>query len=191
MGFDPSHEPMFAMMLDVDDLRDPAGWGVTVQRSIRTGGGRRSTELTRRARAAGGVSALRILRNKTERRSISLSVNSYASSDDAKMTMSAVLGSTIRKPLSRFTLLEARIVEGQEVPGLPETLAYEERSEGSKGLRGSRLVAGTIEHILLVVTCSALGEFWTWEEVISIATRQVEKIQSSLSVQPVADSDER
>ena len=169
MGFDPSHQPMFDILMGRDDLTDPTGWVVSMQRSIKMGYGRRRSELIQRARDAGGVAALRVLHEKRLRRSVTFSVYPYASPADAQSSLSSYLGSTTRRPFSKFILLEARIVD-QDVPGISEVLAYEERSAGPKGLQGTRLIAGTLGNIVFSVKCYALGEAWAWawEEVIEL-----------------------
>ena len=68
------------------------------------------------------------------------------------------------------------------MPGTVDALFYQERSTGGRrGLKGSKLIAGTVGCVLFVVTCSALGESWSWEDVISITTTQVEKIERTVS----------
>ena len=110
LGFDPSHQPMFDMMLDCSDLANPDDWHVTVGRSIKMGYKRHRGELLERARQAGGVAALRVLYNKQRHRSVTLSIYPYASAADAQLSLKTLLGSTVRRPFSKFVLLDARIV---------------------------------------------------------------------------------
>jgi hypothetical protein len=112
------------------------------------------------------------------------SIKAYASPADAEASLTQLLGSFIRPPLARFTILEARIIEPHDISGLPGTLIYEERSDGPKGLHGTRLVAGTVDNIVFDARCSALGEPWPWpwDEVMSMATIQINKIRRMLAV---------
>jgi hypothetical protein len=180
LGRKPGQDRLLAMLLQSSDL--PRGdWRVANQRTHRTGAGRASTNEVRRARKEKSITAWRCIMSDSARRSLSSSVTPYATSSDAESSLRQLIPRLIRKPFSKLNISGERIVDGREVPGLPDALIYEEQTAGPNGPGGTRIVAGTIEKILFVMDFSSLGELWPWDEVTSITALQVAKIQSTVS----------
>jgi hypothetical protein len=172
---------ILGMLLDSRDLPEPDGWKVAVERAYSMGRGKRQSEETRRARKSGGISGWRGLDCKPVGRSVLFTAASYASPADAHSSLSNALGGMIRPPFSKVNVVEAKLVEAQQVAGLTEALIYEERSEGRKGSQGTRLVGGSIEHVRFAIYFNALGEPWPWSEVTAIAGLQVTRIRQKLA----------
>ena len=112
---------------------------------------------------------------------MSIAIHTFASAEDARSALSLVLGSGIRNPWVATEFHCANIVEDQQVPGLPETLAYEERSEGRHGLQATRLLANTVETVMFVLRGNSLGDPWSWEELVYLALVQAERIRNQAS----------
>jgi hypothetical protein len=176
VGRKPGKERLIAMLLDSADLAE-GGWEVFRQRTFRAGALRGATHEARRARKIGGITAWRRLVRNQPSRTLACSVASFASPSDARSQVSKTLHFVIRRSTARYTMSGERIVEDQEIPGVLEPLVYEERFIGPRGPGGSILVAGAVDEIVFNLEFSALGELWSWDDVRSIAAKQVEKIQ--------------
>jgi hypothetical protein len=53
-----------------------------------------------------------------------------------------------------------------------------------QGISTPRMVAGSVEHVVFVVSCSEFGEGWPWSEVAPVAAAQVKKIRKTLQIAP-------
>jgi hypothetical protein len=87
----------------------------------------------------------------------------------------------LHRPFSSVTFTDQHVVD-RTLGVLPDAVVYEESFIGPKGPGGNRIVAGTVDHIVLLVSFSALGEQWAWDEVMSISTAPVGKIREQLSI---------
>src|ERR1700722_1417477 len=82
---------VLAMLLESTDLPDD-GWKFEREHTFRTGAGKSATEEIRRARKDGSISARRRFKNAALHRGMWISVSPYASSSDAKSSLSNFLG---------------------------------------------------------------------------------------------------
>jgi hypothetical protein len=172
----PGKDRLLAMLLESTDLRD-FDLHMTIERTYRTGAGRRSTVEISRARHEKSVTAWRSFASEIQHRSLLCSVIPFASSSDALSSRSNAIAGIVRKPFSKLEVTAQGIVEGEGIPNPSRLLLYEEKTIGPNGPGGSRIIAGTFGHIVFVITFSALGELWSWDAVTSIAGLQLEKIQ--------------
>jgi hypothetical protein len=82
---------------------------------------------------------------------------------------------------AQVTVTEEREIEDQHVPGVTNSWVYEQMTTGLPNGRGAtRYVAGNVDRILFVVTCSGYLDAWPWAEVTSIAASQAVKVRRAV-----------
>jgi hypothetical protein len=185
IGPKPNQERVVSMLLSLVDLPG-SGWTMVNEYTARTFTTRKAGEVGRRLHEVRSITAWRCFDTGVPRRSVQISLTPYASPEDARSSLSSVLGLVGRKPLTHATITEARIVEGMDVLGVDEVLAYEEHFVNRQGSGVSRVVAGTIEEIRFMIGLAALDDEWSWGDMTSIASTQVEKIKRALSAERMA-----
>jgi hypothetical protein len=176
LGPKPGQDRSLAMLLESTDLPSD-DWRVANQRTNRVGAGKAKTDEIRRAKKDGGITAWRCLRSDSARRSLSCSVTPFASPSDAQSSLPDLTSRLVRKPFSKLNVYGQRLIEGEEVPGLSGTMVYEEQFTGPDGHGGTRIVAGAIGKVLFALDFSSLGDLWPWDDVVSMAAAQRDKIQ--------------
>jgi hypothetical protein len=76
------------------------------------------------------------------------------------------------------------LVETVNVPGIDHLLVRELRIDVLNHPGGNRILFGNVDEIYIRMDFGADGdleELWPWNEIISIATKQVERVRSVLS----------
>jgi hypothetical protein len=132
-----------------------------------------------RAKQRGKLNVWRRFTNKPEKRSLWIQVGEFASASDATSFAPALFESLKQRPGVSTELVES--TETLNVPGLSSMFTCEERSPQQEGVRGIRLIVGTIDHWLLSLGFSAMDGVWTWDEVTAITAAQVQKINNTTS----------
>jgi hypothetical protein len=132
-----------------------------------------------RAKQQGKLNVWRRFTNKPEKRSLWIQVGEFASTSDATSFAPELFDSLKQRPGVSTEVVES--TETVEVPGLSSILTCEERSPQQEGVRGIRLIVGTIDHWLLSIGFSAMDGVWTWDEVTAITAAQVQKINNTTS----------
>lgn len=80
-------------------------------------------------------------------------------------------------PNPKVKLIAERLVDGPTVPGCSITWAYEqETSVRGRGEGFSRRLYAAAGPVVFGVRASAVGTFWSWEEIVPIAEMMVERI---------------
>lgn len=180
VGSHPLKGPLFAMLLERADLPD-ADWKVTYERAFDTGAGTSQTDEVRRARADGSITVVRRLRSDGENRTLVLYLVPFASSDDARSYLPKSVGRMLRKPFSKVRVTQDDFVDLHELSESADVMAYELQYVGPNGMGGERIIVRAIGKLVLIMNFVAAGELWSWDEVLSIASFQSQKVQTALS----------
>lgn len=176
VGPKPGHRYLQGILPGSEDLPQ-GGWEVTRERAYRTRSGGASKDETPRSRKH--VTALRGFKNKTLNRTLWCSVSSFASAADAESFLPGLIPRMVRRPGSKLEITGKRTIDRPKVPGTSGSVFYEERFSGPDGPGGTRLIGGAVGQIVFVIDFSGIGDSWPWDEALSIATAEVEKIKRS------------
>jgi hypothetical protein len=130
-----------------------------------------------RAKDLGKLNVWRRFTNKSEKRSLWIQLGEFASASDASSFAPELFDSLKERPGVSTEIVES--TETVDVQGLSSVLTCEERSPQHEGVRGIRLIVGTIDQWLLSFGFSAMDGVWTWDEVTSITAAQVQKINNT------------
>jgi hypothetical protein len=83
---------------------------------------------------------------------------------------------------AKVTVTAERRVKLQETPDTAAyPFVYELSTTANGGPRVQRVIAGTVDHVAFVVSCSESAEGWPWAEVAQIAATQEAKIREALA----------
>jgi hypothetical protein len=138
-------------------------------------------EVPKRSRKAGGFATRRSYRQTTRPRGFWVQIAPYGLPSDAEAAVPRLLSMAYKNPKFSGTATEVREA-AVEIRGVGQTFAEERSSTGSpEGPSNTKYVVGSISHIVFMFACYELGTGWSWDEVISIAEIQAEKIKVSLS----------
>jgi hypothetical protein len=176
----PGKDHMFAMLCEPSDLPS-ADWEKVNEYTHRTGAGRRRTDEVRRARQKGSIHAWRCLRSEELQRSVWFAITPYASPADAEASLPKFPDGLLRRPFSSVEVTDQHMVHDRTIDALPDAIIFEESSIGARGPAVTRIVAGTVSNVVVVMTFSANGGQWPWEDVMSISVTQVHRIRKQLS----------
>ena len=183
LGYLPGRDLVLGMLLEASDLPADHEWRVVYESSHRTGAGAlRKQDAFRRAREAHGLGASRRFQDEDRMRSIMSSVSTFANKEDAASRLPFLTDNFVRKPLSRFSIVEAHTLAEHEITAVPIPLVYEESFTGPNGPGTTRFVAGTVGRVLLVLWCSATGEAWDWSVMNTLVERQVDRMRLALNM---------
>jgi hypothetical protein len=166
-----------AMLVEAGQLPGP-GWAVSRDRTWVTGELDPDSEKSRRARAAGLVTAWRSFEQAGTGRSAWVEVVPYATAEDAQLS---------RRQSPRYFVgadnPDERVVAGGEVdapalPGVSELWAYEKSVSGPAGVRVSRYVAGTVDRILVIACCAGAEGAWSPDDVTALAELLADRVRA-------------
>jgi hypothetical protein len=159
---------LLSLLLTKGEL--PSGWHMTRERTIRLSAGDVASEEYLRAEEAGGITAQRSFMDKPympglnngppANRRISFTITRYASGEDAKSYLPKLPNYVKRKPGTIVQYEE--VLSGFEVPGLSESLVYQESFVAREGVGTTRLIAGAIDHLVTVSIFQAPGRDEPW-----------------------------
>ena len=135
-----------------------------------------------RAREMKSVSAVRFFEQLNESRWLWAQVIPWASEEDASAFLDdPTFARNPRFDQAKMTVTSERQVSDVAVPGSSATCAREQEVTGRIGEAGNKTVMGTVGPVSFIVNASALGQAsWTWDEVVAVATKMVERIRQSL-----------
>ena len=167
--------------MDVGDLPGQ-GWTVVEERTWPTGQLDAASQKSRRARNAGGITVWRSLDQAETSRSFWTEVVPYASAADAELSLQQVPRFFVGEAGPDETIVSEQVITGQVVPGVTNTWLFEKAATGPVGDRVARFVAGIVEHILFIDSCSGQVESWTWADLIGLAAVHAERVGRSLGV---------
>jgi hypothetical protein len=172
---------MVSMLVSDVDLPD-ADLKITYDYTFRTYAFFSSSNEIRRARRMGSISASRVLRNEEIGRSFATLITRYASSQDALARVEPSSEYVLTQPLKRVSSNEP--VDNVNVPGFEQLIVRELLGSALNQPIGDRILFGSVGEIFVRMSFGANGDIerlWPWNEIISIATMQVERIRSVLS----------
>jgi hypothetical protein len=179
-----------AMLLTTSDLPG-TGWSQIGQSGWRSGTGSVRGPVSRRAHKSGTFTALRRFRDE-ESRGLFIQVMPMPTSEDAE--------SQVRQ--GRFALmsnrgvvrLEEQEVLGVDVPGVVSSVLWEHLNTRGNVRGYQRFIYERVDNIAILISGSASGDGWAWNDLVPIATAQAMKVQAHLakegSEKPIPDSED-
>jgi hypothetical protein len=115
-------------------------------------------------------------------RGLWVEVMPYASAKDAEDGVRCQTASFEKNSRATVKVTEEYVVNGLEITGAPEAWAYEKKTIGPSGMGIVRYLAWNVEHVEFIVCYSNDGEVWSWDEIVTIASSQAEKIRKVLEL---------
>jgi hypothetical protein len=167
-----------AMLLGAVDLPGE-GWEVVEERTWPTGQLDPTSEKSRRALDAGGITAWRSLAQSGPKRSAWVEVVPYATAADARLSLRQVPHFFVGVAGAEETITGERAVDDQYLPGVADTWFYKKSTTGPAGEVCARYVGGTVGEVLFL-TCMSDREPWPWEDVVGVAGLQADRVRRSL-----------
>ena len=165
------------MLLTTEDLPG-VGWMQLREAAWRSGVGSPKGPVSSRARRSGAFIALRHFRQDVPARGLLVQVLPAANVEDAESQ--ALNTRSNLMTYSGVVRVDEREVEGLDVPELESPLTWE-HFNAREDIRGyQRFVSGRIDNIALLVSGSAVGDGWSWNDVVPIATAQAKRVRSQL-----------
>jgi hypothetical protein len=129
-----------------------------------------------RARGRGNLNVWRRFANKSEKTSLWIQIGEFATAVDATSFAPQLFDSVLQRPGVATELID--VTEKVDVAGLLSTLAGDERSPYHDGFRRTRVIVGTIDQWIISSGFSSTNEVWSWDDIASILSAQVQKIGS-------------
>ena len=169
----------FAMLLGPADLPG-LGWEISEERHWPTGQLDPTSDKSRRALQAGGVTAWRSLTQAEAMRSGWVEVVPYATAEDTVLSLRQVPRYFVGTQRPDETIVSERRVDDERLGGVSDTWVYEKSTTDATGTSLSRYVGGTIESILFLTCWSGREAFLPWPDVMGVAQRQAERIREVL-----------
>lgn len=171
IGPKPGSRRSAALLLGPSDL--PGGdWRKTDERTWRTGLG--AGEVAHRARQAGSVTAWRSFVDADEQGWLWCQVMPVASPADAITVMAGLDRLLLRNLRAKVTVLAEGEVEGLYIPGVDQTWAYEQRTEGPDGPGVALSLAVRIGALVAVMAAS--GKAADWTQLAEIGAAQARRL---------------
>jgi hypothetical protein len=163
------------MLLSESELSD-CGLAFAGEQSWKIGSRGLAGPEIERAKQRGNLNVWRRFSSQSDKRSVWIQVGEFATTTDA-VTFAPILFDSIRqRPGAATEMIESS--ETVEVPGLSSILVCEERSPYQEGFRGIRVIVGTVDQWLFSIGASAMNDVWAWDDIVSIASAQVQKINA-------------
>jgi hypothetical protein len=172
----PEKDRLVSVLLDNSELSESGckTWRTFAYRPTLT---RSAPQEFRRATKSGSVRATSFFKTDSKDRVMSATVAPLASESDALAYLPYSIG-RITKHFPKIADVRDGYVEGQEVRGLPNALFYEVRlHKGPKEVRVARIVAGTVDSVVVIIDFESSAGLWPWEDVVAISEIQVAKIR--------------
>jgi len=165
-----------AMLLEPRDLPG-ADWRLSTQRTVRAAVIGKVDEVDRRARRQNCIAAWGFFSNSSTAQEVLIKVGPLASLGDAE---SRVVSFETRM-MSRAQIVrgvsQIRVVRDLELPGVGSIIGFEHvMSAGRAKGRDFKDVVGNVGNILFMITCSGSNQGWAWNDVVTVAASQREKI---------------
>lgn len=134
----------------------------------------------KRSRRAGLFTASRYFEQVGASRYCWVQVIPFASAADADVVIPKLEQALVRDPRTE-TSGTGRRIDPRDAPEVAEYPFIIEHSVVQKqGISIPRMVAGNVEHVVFVVSCSEFGEGWAWSEIAPVAAAEASKIRNAL-----------
>ena len=170
-----------AMLLGVADLVG-RGWEIVEERTWPTGELDSESDKSRRAHAAGGITAWRSLAEAGSTRTAWFEVVPYATSGDAELSLRQVPRYFVGTSRPDQTVVSERVVDDEVLPGYTDTWIFEKLTTGPGGDDLSRYVGGTVDRILFLTSFGGPDGVWSWGDVMALTERQAERVRLALGI---------
>lgn len=172
------------LLLSIQDLPGD-GWRQTDQSGWRSGVDVRRTPGGRRAYKTGAFVALRHFWQKSPSRALWVQLLPYATADDALDYVRKFRSTLIprnhgvgrRNP--GLVRLEEKIVDGLILPGAENAVALETLYARGDRRGCQRTICAKVGNVPFVTSGSAWGDGWDWDELITLASMQANRIRSN------------
>jgi hypothetical protein len=181
IGRKPGSEYMVSMLLSESDLPG-ANLKDVYNYTYRSFWIFNSSDATRRARDVGSLTAVRILKNEKVGRSLATQVSRFASPEDALSRVEQSTENRLIKPGS--TVLSIERVIDIKISTFDGLIVQELLGTSFRRASGERTVAGNVGEIVVRMQFGADGEIeelWSWDEIVSTATIQAERVRRVLA----------
>ena len=132
-----------------------------------------------RARDKENLNVWRRFANQSEKTSLWMQIGEFASALDATSFAPQLFDSVLQRPGVATELID--VTEKVNVAGLSSILTGDERSPYHEGFRRTRVIVGTIDRWIISSGFSSTNEVWSWDDIASIVSAQVQKIGSRSS----------
>jgi hypothetical protein len=166
----PGARQALARVVTADDLPGD-GWRVLDERTWRTGMSGPATGWSRRARAAGSVTAWRSFEAVPMRRWCWVQVVPLVSEADALSALGGVGNRGIRNLHARVTVVREHDVDIGAFPWAGKVWAHEQHTTEPDGSGVALMLAAVCGAYMIVVSGAGAPE-WTWDEMVPVAARQ-------------------
>lgn len=165
------------MLLTAGDLPGK-GWRILDERTWIFGEFpyRKEGEITDRAVTDGGVIAWRSFMKREPYSGFWVTIFPYASEQDAEAAIPDNSSQFSKNQAFRGDVGEERKVGGYTLPEIEHATFFEHSVSGGRGHAMVRFVSGNVQNVVFVIASSVLGEGVPWEDMISIASKEVGKI---------------
>jgi hypothetical protein len=168
-----------ALLLDQTDLPE-SEWINNGEFAWKNRTSGRSGKSVLHNKKAGGFKAYRSFKLRTSHKGLWVEAMPFASDLDAERAIPLVHQYSKKGRFSGVTITEEKVVADRRIQGVSKTWISEAKTTGKNGTGSAWYIVGSVDQILFIVSCSGVGDDWSWEEVVSIVVLQAEKIRSGL-----------
>lgn len=140
----------------------------------------RRSDVVDRGLEHGGIVAWRSFANDDGHSSLWVQFMPYASIEDAEATIPHDSTSFVKNSAFDGEVGETLEVSGYELPGIDHASFFEETISTPRGRGSAKRICGNVKNLRFTVASAASGDGLSWEDLISIATQQVKKIEQYL-----------
>jgi hypothetical protein len=165
------------LLVPADQLPGP-GWRVSGERTWVTGELDPDSDKSRRARAAGLVTAWRSFEQAGTGRTAWVEVVPYATAEDAELSRRQSPHYFVGTDRPDEQVVAGSEVDGHQLPGVSELWVYEKSVAGPQGVRVSQYVAGTIDRVLLIASCAGPGAAWSLDDLMDLGAQLADRVRA-------------
>lgn len=174
LGRKAGKDEVLAGMLSADDLPD-GPWRMMDQRTWRTGVMGPTTEWGERARQVGSLTGWRSFSHRATLRAAWIQLIPLASADDAVAAVTVIGERGLSNLRSGVQLVSERDVPLEPFTGASAVWAREQHTEGKDGPGVVLMLAGAVNHWLVIV-CLSGTPAWDWSSASGLAARQAARL---------------
>lgn len=174
LGRKAGKDEVLARMLSADDLPD-GPWRMMDQRTWRTGVMGPATEWGERARQIGSLTGWRSFSHRATLRATWIQLIPLASADDAGAAVTVIGEQGLSNLRSRVQLVSQRDVPLEPFTGASAVWAREQHTAGKDGPGVVLMLAGAVNHWLVIVCLSGMPT-WDWSSASGLAALQAARL---------------
>lgn len=132
-----------------------------------------------RAHRGHGLTVARYFTQTHMKRYVEHRVAEYASASDARIAVARAPDLLVKNPRSSAEVIARRTLTDIVVPRVDACWVSEQDLNADFGLGSLRRIIASHGMVYFAVTCAGPDHLWSWEDVVALCERQVEKIQST------------